>query len=53
MEPRAKAEGWTEKEKTLKLLQTYMMATGLIVGEAVMGTIVALWLVIPLITGGP
>jgi putative OPT family oligopeptide transporter len=53
LDPQAKAEGWTEKQKTLRLLRTYMMATGLIVGEAVMGTIVALWLVIPLITGGP
>jgi putative OPT family oligopeptide transporter len=53
LEPQAKAEGWTEKQKTLRLLQTYMMATGLIVGEAIMGTIIALYLVIPLITGGP
>jgi uncharacterized oligopeptide transporter (OPT) family protein len=53
LEPQAKAEGWSEKQKTLKLLQTYMMATGLIVGEAIMGTIVALYLVIPLFTGGP
>jgi uncharacterized oligopeptide transporter (OPT) family protein len=29
-----------------------MMATGLIVGEAIMGTIVALYLVIPMFTGG-
>jgi uncharacterized oligopeptide transporter (OPT) family protein len=52
MEPQAKREKWTEKQKTLKLLQTYMIATGLIVGEAIMGTIIALYLVIPLITGG-
>ncbi|UCE74704.1 MAG: OPT/YSL family transporter [Methanomassiliicoccales archaeon] len=52
LEPQAKREGWTEKQKTLKLLQTYMMATGLIVGEAVMGTIIAIYLVLPLITGG-
>jgi uncharacterized oligopeptide transporter (OPT) family protein len=52
LEPQAKAEGWTEKQKTLKLIQTYMMATGLIVGEAIMGTIVALYLVIPMFTGG-
>ncbi|MEE9151626.1 MAG: OPT/YSL family transporter [Thermoplasmata archaeon] len=52
LEPEAKREGWTEKQKTMKLLKTYMMATGLIVGEAIMGTIIAIYLVIPLITGG-
>lgn len=52
LEPQAEREGWTEKQKTLKLLQTYMMATGLIVGEAIMGTIIAIYLVFPLITGG-
>jgi uncharacterized oligopeptide transporter (OPT) family protein len=52
LEPQAKREGWTEKQKTLKLIQTYMMATGLIIGEAIMGTIIALYLVIPLFTGG-
>jgi len=52
LEPQAKAENWTEKQKTLKLLRTYMMATGLIVGEAIMGTIIAIYLVIPLFTGG-
>ncbi|MCD6383095.1 MAG: OPT/YSL family transporter, partial [Thermoplasmata archaeon] len=41
--------GHDEKLKTLKLLDTYMMATGLIVGEAIMGTIVALYLVAGLI----
>jgi uncharacterized oligopeptide transporter (OPT) family protein len=52
LDPQAKAENWSEKQKTLRLLQTYMMATGLIVGEAIMGTIIAIYLVIPLITGG-
>jgi putative OPT family oligopeptide transporter len=52
LEPEAEAKGWSEKQKTLKLLQTYMMATGLIVGEAIMGTIIAIYLVIPLLTGG-
>ncbi len=52
LEPQAEREGWTEKQKNLKLLQTYMMMTGLIVGEAVMGTVIALYLVIPLLTGG-
>ncbi len=49
LEPRAKANKWGEEMKTIKLLGTYMMATGLMVGEAVMGTIVALWLVVPLL----
>ena len=42
LEPTAKAENWDEKKKTLKTLDTYMIATGLIVGEALMGTIVAI-----------
>ena len=49
LEPRAKENKWGEEMKTVKLLGTYMMATGLMVGEAVMGTIVALWLVVPLL----
>jgi uncharacterized oligopeptide transporter (OPT) family protein len=45
LEPEAQREGWSEKQKTMKLLKTYMMATGLIVGEAIMGTIIAIYLV--------
>jgi putative OPT family oligopeptide transporter len=52
LEPQAEKEGWSEKQKTLRLIQTYMMATGLIIGEALMGTIIAFYLVIPFITGG-
>ncbi len=52
MEPKAKRFNWDESRKTLALLDTYMMATGLMVGEALMGTIVAIWLVLPLLTGG-
>lgn len=51
LEPKAKAEQWTEKKKTIHLLNTYLMATGLIVGEAVIGTLVAIYLVLPLFTG--
>ena len=51
LEPMAKRLNWGDKEKTMALLQTYMMATGLIVGEALMGTIVALYLVFPLVAG--
>ncbi|MCK4718120.1 MAG: OPT/YSL family transporter, partial [Thermoplasmata archaeon] len=43
LEPMAKKENWTEKQKTLKTLDTYMIATGLIIGEALMGTVVALY----------
>ena len=49
LEPKVKENNWGEEMKTFKLLGTYMMATGLMVGEAVMGTIVALWLVVPLL----
>jgi uncharacterized oligopeptide transporter (OPT) family protein len=52
LEPRARREGWSEKQKTMRLIHTYMIATGLIIGEAVMGTIIAFYFVIPLITGG-
>jgi uncharacterized oligopeptide transporter (OPT) family protein len=45
LEPRAKAEKWDEKTKTLKVLDTYMAATGLMVGEAIMATIAAFALV--------
>ena len=51
VEPKAKAENWSERKRTLKLLDSYMMATGMIVGEAIMGTIIAIYLVLPLITG--
>lgn len=43
LNPKAEAEGWTEAEKTMVSLETYMRATGLIVGEALMGTIVAFY----------
>ena len=43
--------GLTEKERTLRLLNTYMIATGLIVGEAVMGTLLAIYYVWPLLGG--
>jgi uncharacterized oligopeptide transporter (OPT) family protein len=50
--PTVKKRGWGESERTLKLMETYMIATGLMVGEALMGTVVALYLVVPLLTGG-
>jgi uncharacterized oligopeptide transporter (OPT) family protein len=39
--PKAKAENWPERQKTLKMLDGFMMAAGLIIGEAIMGTAVA------------
>jgi uncharacterized oligopeptide transporter (OPT) family protein len=36
LEPRAKAEGWSERKRTLATLDTYMMAAGLMIGEPVM-----------------
>jgi uncharacterized oligopeptide transporter (OPT) family protein len=54
LEPKAKRLGWTEKEKTIQLLRTYMIATGVAVGEGLIGMIIAFYYVIPLITGsGP
>lgn len=47
LEPAAKRNNWGEDMKTFKVMGTYMMATGLMVGEAVLGTIVALWIVVP------
>jgi uncharacterized oligopeptide transporter (OPT) family protein len=44
--PRAKREGWTERQTTLKVLDTFMMATGLIIGEAIMGVIVTIVLMV-------
>lgn len=43
LEPAAKAGNWTEAEKTMVSLETYMRGTGLIVGEALMGSIVAFY----------
>ncbi len=40
----ADAYGWDEEKKTIKLLDSYMIATGLIVGEAIVGTFIALYL---------
>jgi uncharacterized oligopeptide transporter (OPT) family protein len=42
--PKVKREKLTERQTTIKVLDTFMMATGLIVGEAIMGVIVTIWL---------
>ncbi len=49
VDPKAIEEKWPERKKTLKLLDSYMMATGMIVGEALMGTVIAIYLVLPLL----
>jgi len=46
LEPQAKANKWDEKTTTLKRLDTYMIATGLIVGEALAGTILAFYFLV-------
>jgi uncharacterized oligopeptide transporter (OPT) family protein len=45
LEPEAKAKKWSERQKTFKLLETYMIAAGLIIGEALMGTVIAFMLI--------
>jgi len=52
LEPAVERDGLGEKGRTLKLLNTYMIATGLIVGEALMGTVLAIYYVLPLLGGG-
>jgi uncharacterized oligopeptide transporter (OPT) family protein len=52
LQKNAKKYNWSEKEKTLKLIDTFMASTGLIVGEALVGTIIGLYLVIPMMFGG-
>jgi putative OPT family oligopeptide transporter len=42
LEPRAKAENWSEKQYILKVLDTFMIAAGLIIGEALVGVVITL-----------
>ncbi len=44
-------EDLSEKQRTMRLLNTYMIATGCIVGEALLGTMLAIYYVLPLLTG--
>ena len=44
-------ENLSEKQRTMRLLNTYMIATGCIVGEALLGTMLAIYYVLPLLTG--
>ncbi len=41
-------ENLSEKQRTMRLLNTYMIATGCIVGEALLGTLLAIYYVLPL-----
>ena len=45
---KAKQEGWEENQKTFRLLDSYMIMTGLYIAEAIIGTLLAIWLVSPL-----
>jgi uncharacterized oligopeptide transporter (OPT) family protein len=40
--PRAKREKWDERRTTMKVLDMFMIATGLIIGEAIMGVVVTI-----------
>jgi putative OPT family oligopeptide transporter len=40
LEPRAKAEQWSEKQYILRVLDTFMIASGLIIGEAVVSVLI-------------
>jgi uncharacterized oligopeptide transporter (OPT) family protein len=42
--PKTKENNWSEREKTLHLLDTFMIATGLLVGEAMLGVILSIYL---------
>ncbi len=44
LEPRAKRFGFSEREKTFKVLDTYMIGTGLLVSEALIGMFSAVFL---------
>ncbi|MEW6070580.1 MAG: OPT/YSL family transporter, partial [Candidatus Thermoplasmatota archaeon] len=45
LEPKAKAERWDDRTKTMKLIDTYIICIGLVVGEALLGTIVAIYMI--------
>ncbi|MEM4730006.1 MAG: OPT/YSL family transporter, partial [Thermoplasmata archaeon] len=45
LEPRARAEKWSERKRTLKVLDTYMAAAGLMIGEPVMAMVAAMVMV--------
>jgi uncharacterized oligopeptide transporter (OPT) family protein len=44
--PTAKKKNWSERQKTMVTLDSYMIATGLLVGEALIGTAMAIYMVL-------
>jgi uncharacterized oligopeptide transporter (OPT) family protein len=50
-EPKAQQLRWTEKQRTFKLMHSYMFFAGIVLGEGLMGTIIAFYIIIPLIIG--
>ncbi|HKZ59242.1 MAG TPA: OPT/YSL family transporter [Candidatus Thermoplasmatota archaeon] len=42
LEPRSKAEKWSEKRYILSVLDTFMVAAGLIIGEALVGVLITM-----------
>ncbi|MBN1391009.1 MAG: OPT/YSL family transporter [Candidatus Thermoplasmatota archaeon] len=46
LDRKASREKWTEDRKTLKLLDSYMLMTGLYIAEAIIGTFLAIYLVV-------
>ncbi|RLF68386.1 MAG: hypothetical protein DRN57_04140, partial [Thermoplasmata archaeon] len=44
---KARERNWSEREKTFRLLDSFMIMTGLYIGEAIIGTLLAIWLVLP------
>jgi uncharacterized oligopeptide transporter (OPT) family protein len=45
LEPRAKKNKWSEADRTLRLLDSFMIMTGLYIGEAIVGVVLAVYLV--------
>jgi uncharacterized oligopeptide transporter (OPT) family protein len=45
LEPRAKKYKWSEADRTLRLLDSFMIMTGLYIGEAIVGVVLAVYLV--------
>jgi uncharacterized oligopeptide transporter (OPT) family protein len=43
LEPKAKAQGWSERKKTFRVMDSYMRATGLFIGEAIIGVILSIF----------
>jgi uncharacterized oligopeptide transporter (OPT) family protein len=43
LESRAKAQNWPERKKTFRVMDSYMRATALFIGEAIIGVILSLY----------